>query len=293
MIRGGCLCGAVRYEYDGLIEEISLCHCSQCRKAQGSAYVAVSPVQSARLRITHGQALLKEYRAVPHKARVFCANCGSPIYSARDDLPGIRRLRLGTVETPFSCSRVYHIHVDSKAAWEPLADGQPKFSGAVFDSHTGTAMENPLMSSGTVRFHRVLRAPAERVYRAFLNAEALTKWLPPHGFTASVQHLDARVGGSFRMSFTHFGNGQVHAFGGEYLELLPGERLRYRETFDGPNLAGVMQTTVDLQTVSCGTQLNIVQEGIPSVIPVEMCYLGWQESLVLLAQLVEAEIPAE
>ena len=207
-----------------------------------------------------------------------------------DDLPGIRRLRPGTVETPFSCSHVYHIHVDSKAAWEPLADGLPQYSGAAL---AATPMENPPMNSGTVRFHRVLRAPAERIYRAFLNAEALTKWLPPHGFTASVQHLDARVGGTFRMSFTHFGNGQVHAFGGEYLELLPGERLRYRETFDDPNLAGVMQTTVELQAVSCGTQVNIVQEGIPSVIPLEMCYLGWQDSLILLAQLVEAEIPAE
>lgn len=149
------------------------------------------------------------------------------------------------------------------------------------------------MNNGTVRFHRVLRAPAERVYRAFLNPEALVKWLPPHGYTASVQQLDARVGGSFRMSFTQFGNGQVHAFGGEYLELQPAKRLRYRETFDDPNLAGVMQTTIELQAVSCGTALHIVQEGIPAAIPVEMCYLGWQDSLTLLAQLVEADIPPE
>lgn len=130
MIVGGCLCGGVRYEYDGAVEEISLCHCSLCRKAQGSAYVAVGPVDTARFRITRGQALLKEYRAVPHKARVFCSHCGSPIYSARDDLPGIRRLRLGTVETPFTCSNAYHAHVDSKAAWEQIADDLPQYPDA-------------------------------------------------------------------------------------------------------------------------------------------------------------------
>lgn len=128
MITGGCLCGGVRYEYDGEITEISMCHCSMCRKAQGSAYVAISPVETARLRITRGQELLKEYRAVPHKARVFCANCGSPLYSARDDLPGVRRLRLGTVETPFTCRNAYHIHVASKAAWETIADGLPQYA---------------------------------------------------------------------------------------------------------------------------------------------------------------------
>ena len=122
MIVGGCLCNQVRYEYDGLIEEISMCHCSMCRKAQGSAYVAVAPLDAARLRIVSGQALLKEFRATPHKARVFCAHCGSPIYSMRDDLPGIRRLRLGTVETPFVCQNIYHAHLDSKASWEFLAE---------------------------------------------------------------------------------------------------------------------------------------------------------------------------
>lgn len=130
MIIGGCLCNGVRYEYDGTINEISMCHCSMCRKAQGSAYVAISPVDAARLKITKGQELLKEYRAVPNKARVFCSNCGSPIYSARDDLPGIRRLRLGTVETPFVCINSYHIHVASKAAWETIADELPQHAAS-------------------------------------------------------------------------------------------------------------------------------------------------------------------
>lgn len=133
MIVGGCLCNGVRYEYDGEIEEISIYHCSLCRKAQGSAYVAVSPVDASRFRIVHGQELLREYRAVPDKARVFCANCGSPIYSARDDLPGIRRLRLGTVETPFACRNAYHIHVASQAPWEIIADGLPQYAGARSD----------------------------------------------------------------------------------------------------------------------------------------------------------------
>ena len=130
MITGGCLCNGIRYEYDGEIDEISMCHCSMCRKAQGSAYVAISPIDSSRFRIIRGQELLKEYRAVPHKARVFCSHCGSPLYSARDDLPGVRRLRLGTVETPFECRNAYHIHTDSKAAWEPLADDLPKYAEA-------------------------------------------------------------------------------------------------------------------------------------------------------------------
>ena len=130
MIIGGCLCNGVRYEYDGTIEEISICHCSICRKAQGPAYVAISPIDAAKFRITKGQGLLREYRAVPKKARVFCTNCGSPIYSARDDLPGVRRLRLGTVDTPFQCANAYHIHVSSKAAWEVLTDELPKYDGA-------------------------------------------------------------------------------------------------------------------------------------------------------------------
>ncbi len=149
------------------------------------------------------------------------------------------------------------------------------------------------MPTSTIRLHRVLKAPPERIYRAFLDADAMIKWPPPHGFTGKVHHLDARVGGSCRMSFTNFSNGQIHSFGGEYLELVPNERLRYTDKFDDPNLAGEMQTTVSLKAVFCGTELNIVQEGIPEAIPPEACYLGWQESLTLLAQLVEAEIPAE
>ncbi|OQW43333.1 MAG: polyketide cyclase [Proteobacteria bacterium SG_bin4] len=147
------------------------------------------------------------------------------------------------------------------------------------------------MSTNTVRLHRVLRAPPERIYRAFLDADALVKWLPPNGFTAKVHHSDARVGGSFKMSFTNFSTGHRHAFGGEYLELLPHERIRYTDKFDDPNLPGEMQVTISLKQVSCGTELNIMQEGIPAVIPAEACYLGWQESLGLLALLVEAEIP--
>ncbi|SEJ50774.1 Uncharacterized conserved protein YndB, AHSA1/START domain [Frateuria terrea] len=144
---------------------------------------------------------------------------------------------------------------------------------------------------GTVNLHRVLRTTPERLYRAFVDPEALAKWLPPNGFTAKVHHLDARVGGGFRMSFTNFSSGRSHAFGGSYLELQPGERLRYTDTFDDPNLPGEMVTTVTLAKVSCGTELTVVQEGIPAMIPTEACYLGWQESLVLLAKLVEAEIP--
>ena len=147
------------------------------------------------------------------------------------------------------------------------------------------------MATGTVRLHRVLRAPPERIYRAFLNADAMAKWLPPNGFTGKVQHMDVRVGGTFRMSFTNFSTGQSHAFGGEYLELLPNERICYTDTFDDPHLPGVMKTTVSLTALSCGAELSVVQEGIPDAIPVEACYLGWQESLVLLAKLVEAEIP--
>jgi uncharacterized protein YndB with AHSA1/START domain len=146
------------------------------------------------------------------------------------------------------------------------------------------------MAKNTVRLHRVLRAAPERVYRAFLDADAMAKWLPPNGFTGKVHHLDARVGGSYRMSFTNFTTGHSHSFGGEYLELVPDQRIRYTDRFDDPNLAGEMQTTVSLQKVSCGTELNVVQEGIPEAIPAELCYLGWQDSLALLAKLVEVEI---
>ncbi len=148
------------------------------------------------------------------------------------------------------------------------------------------------MSTNTVRLHRVIKATPERVYRAFLDADALCKWLPPNGFTARVHHLEANVGGSYRMSFTNFTTGASHFFGGEYLELVPHERIRYTGKFDDPGLPGLMQTTVSLRAVFCGTELNVEQEGIPEVIPVEGCYLGWQESLVLLGKLVEAEIRA-
>ena len=147
------------------------------------------------------------------------------------------------------------------------------------------------MPTGTVRLHRVLRAPTERVYRAFLDADALAKWLPPNGFTGKVHHLDAKVGGAFKMSFTNLSTGASNSFGGEYLELVPHELIRHTDRFDDPNLPGTLVVTVSLKKVFCGTELNIVQEGIPEVIPVEACYLGWQESLALLAKLVEAEIP--
>jgi uncharacterized protein YndB with AHSA1/START domain len=146
-------------------------------------------------------------------------------------------------------------------------------------------------SSNTVHLHRVLRATPERVYRAFLDPDAMVKWLPPHGFTGKIHEIDARVGGGYRMSFTNFGTGKSHSFGGKYTELTPNVRIRYTDQFDDPNLPGEMQVTISLQKVACGTELTIVQEGIPSVIPVEFCYLGWQESLALLAHLVEPEIP--
>lgn len=147
------------------------------------------------------------------------------------------------------------------------------------------------MPTGTVHLHRVLRAPPERVYRAFLEPAALARWLPPYGFLCEVQQLDARVGGSHRAAFTNFGSGHSHAFGGEYLELVPHERIRYTDRFDDPNLPGEMQVTVQLKAVSCGTELSVVQEGIPELIPAEMCMLGWQESLAQLARLVEPQIP--
>ena len=146
-------------------------------------------------------------------------------------------------------------------------------------------------SSNTVRLHRVLRAPPERVYKAFLDAEAMAKWLPPHGFTGKVDHMDARVGGGYHMSFTNFGTGQSHSFGGRYVELTPHQRIRYTDKFDDPGLPGEMQVDISLRKVLCGTELTIVQEGIPPAIPVEFCYAGWQESLALLALLVDPEIP--
>jgi len=147
------------------------------------------------------------------------------------------------------------------------------------------------MLTNTVQLHRVLRATPERIYRAFLDADAMAKWLPPYGFTCKVHHMEATVGGTFRMSFTNFTSGHGHSFGGEYRELLPNERVRYSDKFDDPNLPGEMETTVVLSQVSCGTELKITQTGIPDAIPVEMCYLGWQESLAQLATLVEPVIP--
>jgi len=146
------------------------------------------------------------------------------------------------------------------------------------------------MPTSTIRIHRVLRSTPEKLYRAFLDADALAKWLPPNGFTGKVHQMDAQVGGTYRMSFTNFSTGNSHAFGGRYLELVPHERIRYTDNFDDPKLPGEMQTTISLKQVSCGTELSIVQEGIPEAIPPEACYLGWQESLILLAKLVEAEI---
>ncbi len=147
------------------------------------------------------------------------------------------------------------------------------------------------MGTGTIRLHRILRANPERVYRAFLDADAMAKWLPPYGFTCRVHHMDARVGGTYNMSFTNFTTGITHSFGGEYRELVPNELIRYTDRFDNPNLPGEMHTTVSLKQVACGTELQIVQEGLPESIPPEMCYLGWQESLAQFAKLVEPEIP--
>ena len=149
----------------------------------------------------------------------------------------------------------------------------------------------PTNNTNTIRLHRVLRSTPERIYRAFLDADALVKWMPPNGFTGKVHHLHAKVGGTYKMSFTNFTTGKSNSFGGSYLELKPDERIRHTDKFDDPNLPGEMQVTIALKQVSCGTELNITQEGVPAVIPAEACYLGWQESLTLLAKLVEAEIP--
>jgi uncharacterized protein YndB with AHSA1/START domain len=155
----------------------------------------------------------------------------------------------------------------------------------------GASKKKTIMPTNTIRLHRVLRAEPEKVYRAFLDPEAMAKWLPPNGYTGKVHEMDAKVGGGYKMSFTNFTNGQSHSFGGKYVELVPNERIRYTDKFDDPNMTGEMQVSITLKTISCGTELNIVQEGVPEVIPAEMCYLGWQESLILLAKLVEAEVP--
>ena len=147
------------------------------------------------------------------------------------------------------------------------------------------------MSGNTIRLHRVLRTTPERLYKAFLDADAMSKWLPPNGFTGKVHHIDAKVGGTYKMSFTNFSTGKSHSFGGEYLELVPQERIRYTDRFEDPNLPGEIQTIVNLKKVACGTELDIVQDGVPDIIPAEACYVGWQESLNLLTKLVEPEIP--
>jgi len=157
--------------------------------------------------------------------------------------------------------------------------------------HVRLLSEETTMPTGTVRLHRVLRAPPERIYKAFLDGDAMAKWLPPNGFTGKVHQLEAKVGGTYKMSFTNFTSGHSHSFGGKFVELVPAERIRHTDKFDDPNLPGEMQTTITLKKVLVGTDVNIVQEGIPEAIPTELCYLGWQESLVLLAQLVEAEVP--
>jgi uncharacterized protein YndB with AHSA1/START domain len=154
-----------------------------------------------------------------------------------------------------------------------------------------TSMSTTTTNTHTIRLHRVLRATPERIYRAFLDADAMAKWLPPNGFTGQIHHMDAKVGGTYKMSFTNFTSGKSLSFGGTYLEMVPHERIRYTDQFDDPNVPGEMQTTITLKQVSVGTELSIVQEGVPGVIPAEACYLGWQESLTLLAKLVEAEIP--
>lgn len=154
-----------------------------------------------------------------------------------------------------------------------------------------TQTQNLSLSMSTIRLHRVLRTKPEKIYRAFLDADAMVKWLPPHGFTGKVHHLEAKVGGTYRMSFTNFTTGNSHSFGGKYLELVPNEQIRHTDQFDNPGLPGEMVTTITLKQVVCGTEVNITQEGVPDVIPAEACYIGWQESLTLLAQLVEPEIP--
>jgi uncharacterized protein YndB with AHSA1/START domain len=169
--------------------------------------------------------------------------------------------------------------------------GRRQSIGHLKGSAVMSAAATTTTTANTIRLHRVLRAAPERIYRAFLDADAMAKWLPPNGFTGKVHHMDARVGGTHRMSFTNFSTGKSHSFGGSYLELTPHERIRYTDKFDDPNLPGEMQTTITLKNVSVGTEVSIVQEGVPAIIPAEACYLGWQESLTLLAKLVEAEIP--
>jgi uncharacterized protein YndB with AHSA1/START domain len=186
-----------------------------------------------------------------------------------------QKIEPGHVDLGFECSSpLVKAVVDCQRRWPPHPQDQEKST----------------MAENTVKLHRVLRAPPERIYRAFIDADAMAKWLPPHGFTGKVHHLEAKVGGTYRMSFTNLTTGHSHSFGGEFLELVPNERISHTDKFDDPNLPGLMRTTISLRKVALGTELTVVQEGIPSVIPVEACYVGWQESLTLLTQLVEPEI---
>jgi uncharacterized protein YndB with AHSA1/START domain len=186
-----------------------------------------------------------------------------------------------------------HITPCLTEGWMPHGDDVFPFGLHIIE--TGYRQQSSIrivMSTNTIRLHRVLRSTPERVYRAFLDADAKVKWLPPNGFTGKVHHSEAKVGGTYKMSFTNFTTGRSHSFGGEYVELVPHERIRYTDRFDDPNMPGEMQVAITLRKVSTGTELSIVQEGVPDIIPAEACYLGWQESIILLAKLVEAEIPA-
>src|SRR5256886_5272592 len=176
-----------------------------------------------------------------------------------------------------------------RAAYSELMSRTPTRHNQTTASAATISKQTKIMSTNTIRLHRVLRATPAKIYRAFLDADAMAKWLPPNGFTGKVHQMDVKVGGTYKMSFTNFTTGKSHSFGGTYVELTPQERIRYTDKFDDPNLPGEMQTTITLKPVSCGTELNIVQEGVPAVIPAEACYLGWQESLTLLAKLVEPE----
>jgi uncharacterized protein YndB with AHSA1/START domain len=284
---GGCLCGAVRFVAAGEPRFLCICHCNSCRRATGALMVGWGTFESAKFRITQGQ--LSETLTSPGVRRGHCAQCGSSITYRNGLRADEVDVTLATLDAAASLRPTAHIWLEDKLPWVEIADGLPQYMRVVPDC---TLKEESNMATNTIRIHRVLRAPPERVYRAFLDADAYAKWLPPNGFTARVHHMDARVGGTFRMSFANFSNGGGHSFGGEYLELVPYDRIHYTDKFDDPNLPGVMHVTVTFRKVSVGTELNVVQEGVPDVIPAEACYLGWQESLILLAKLVEADIPA-
>src|SRR5215831_9195578 len=201
--------------------------------------------------------------------------------------------RVYKIPALFNCGmeEIRAAHLGLSISAPPVRRGNKRSTNRSKLNHLQKRRPDMATSTNTVRLYRVLRTRPERVYKAFLDPEAMAKWLPPYGYTCKVHEMDAKVGGTFRMSFTNFGTGNGHSFGGKYLELVPGARIRYTDKFDDPNLPGEMVTTVTLKAVSCGTELNVVQEGIPAAIPAEMCYLGWQESLMQLATLVEPDIP--